>query len=372
MAEIIDFWAMLLGIVFWIVVVILIKPKWGEKFKKSDGTHFTRKEWFYVLGGVFVAMIPLSFLKASTEHQPSANTTSESKTTPKETMLVIPTANLSPERQNFVNHYWPQIKAACHGLDKYAEDLTFEGIQDNYDTDFVFKVADNPKNSTLASYVAGGHRCFFGVSQNGQALSISKMACKSLCLDKDIQQSGDLEIPLTNLKNTETSEYTTLSEARAFATDTLAVLEEAESSLRDGIKLGDDLGITRYVQKPLRDELTKWPAFLKMKDDDQRRHFTRCQDAMLALNGLSYSAARQATVENLKTVRKHEASYIKEKQACIKAINTSDAQIKAAIAAEDAELKRKFGGRECLTVYDFDKATNQLITLPKPSHCKKP
>lgn len=40
-------------------------------------------------------------------------------------------------------------------------------------------------------------------------------------------------------------------------------------------------------------------------------------------------------------------------------------------AEMDAELKKKFGGgRECLTVYDVDPKTKELVTKPKPAHCR--
>ena len=46
------------------------------------------------------------------------------------------------------------------------------------------------------------------------------------------------------------------------------------------------------------------------------------------------------------------------------AVEESNAQL-------DAELKKKFGGgRECLTVLDVDPETKEIISKPKPAHCK--
>lgn len=163
-----------------------------------------------------------------------------------------------------------------------------------------------------------------------------------------------------------------LTEARLFAKGTLKVINEAEQSLNDGIQLGDGAGITKHVWKPLQAELERWPTLVERQPNDQREHFAYCQDAALKLQILSDAVKRERTVESMKYLRKDEAEYRKAKQQCEQQVKATDSQIKAAVAAEDAELKKKFGGRECLTVYGVDQQTGKVIEEPKPAHCKKP
>ena len=162
-----------------------------------------------------------------------------------------------------------------------------------------------------------------------------------------------------------------LAEARLFAKGTLKVINDAEQSLNDGIQLGDGAGITKHVWKPLQAELARWPTLVERRPNDQREHFAYCQDAALKLQILSDSVKRERTVESMKYLRKDEAEYRKAKQQCEQQVKATDSQIKAAIAAEDAELKEKFGGRECLTVLDVDSQTGKIVEAPKPPHCKK-
>ena len=162
-----------------------------------------------------------------------------------------------------------------------------------------------------------------------------------------------------------------LAEARLFAKGTLRVINEAEQSLNDGIQLGDVAGIAKHVQRPLQAELERWPTLVEGQPNDQREHFAYCRDAAMQLQTLSYAVQRQRTVESMKYLRKDEAEYRKAKQQCEQQVNATDSQIKATIATEDAELKKKFGGRECLTVYGVDQQTGKVIEEPKPAHCKK-
>lgn len=162
-----------------------------------------------------------------------------------------------------------------------------------------------------------------------------------------------------------------LAEARLFAKGTLRVINEAEQSLNDGIQLGDVAGIAKHVQRPLQAELERWPTLVERPPNDQREHFAYCHDAAMRLQTLSYAVQRERTVESMKYLRKDEAEYRKAKQQCEQQVKATDSQIKAAIAAEDAELKEKFGGRECLTVLDVDSQTGKIVEAPKPPHCKK-
>ncbi|MCW5223503.1 hypothetical protein D5041_07810 [Verminephrobacter aporrectodeae subsp. tuberculatae] len=163
-----------------------------------------------------------------------------------------------------------------------------------------------------------------------------------------------------------------LAEARLFAEGTLQVINEAEESLMDGIQLGDQSGITRHVWRPLVEELGRWPTMIERQPDDHRQHFSYCQTAAMTLQQLSAIVTHERTVDSMKYVRQGEARYHKEKQKCEQQLEATDSQIKAAIAAEDAELQRKFGGRDCLTVFEVDKQTGEMVDKPKPAHCKTP
>lgn len=162
-----------------------------------------------------------------------------------------------------------------------------------------------------------------------------------------------------------------LAEARVLAKDTLQVINQAEQSLKDGIQLGDEAGVAKHVRPPLNTVLDQWPSLLERVADDQREHFAYCRDTVVRLQTLSYSVTQQQTVESKKYLRKEDADYQKTKQKCEQQVNATDSQIKAAVAAEDAELKEKFGGRECLAVYGVNKQTGEVVEEPKPAHCKK-
>ena len=99
---------------------------------------------------------------------------------------------------------WPKAIQACPGLVKFATDLSFVGVEDNYSVappharriDVKFKVAESPKQ-VPAEYRAFGHTCFFSLSPDGTKLSIAKTACASICLDSASSSSGgDLTVGL--------------------------------------------------------------------------------------------------------------------------------------------------------------------------------
>jgi hypothetical protein len=159
--------------------------------------------------------------------------------------------------------------------------------------------------------------------------------------------------------------------ARRFAKGTLKVIDEAQQSLQDAIQLRDKIGIMRFVIRPLDAELERWPTLVTRHQDDQRQHFDYCRHAALMLQNLAHSVGREQTVESLKYVRKDEAAFNEAKQQCVDELKVTDQAIAQAAANEEAELKRKFGGRECLTVMTVDKATGQIAPKPKPAHCPK-
>jgi hypothetical protein len=143
-------------------------------------------------------------------------------------------------------------------------------------------------------------------------------------------------------KKSETAEHKViplnLTDARTFAKGTLQIINEAEKSLEDGVRLRDEGGVERFVRKPLHVELEKWSDLGIQHSDDQRQHFGYCRDAAAQLQTLSFSSFRTQTVELMKYLRQDEARYRKIKQQCEDALNKSDDEIKAAIEKEDAEL----------------------------------
>lgn len=136
-----------------------------------------------------------------------------------------------------------------------------------------------------------------------------------------------------------------LAEARAFAKNTLRVLDETEQALTDGIQLRDEAGIAKHVRRRLQLEIERWPNLIEQYQQDQRPHFAYCRDAAEQLHTLSYTALREQTVETRINLRKDEASYRQNKQQCKDLLATSDEQLLQAKADEDAEIEEKFGGK---------------------------
>lgn len=101
---------------------------------------------------------------------------------------------LSPKVRAIVEAGWPKIKAACPGLDKYASELEFREIEDQFsstaaDVYVVFHVKEEA-SLIPRRYTANGNNCFFGISYDGKQLSVPKHACASLCEDRDIGDSN--------------------------------------------------------------------------------------------------------------------------------------------------------------------------------------
>lgn len=110
--------------------------------------------------------------------------------------LTIPDG-LSGEVKSLVEIGWPKVKAACKGLNKYANDLEFQEIFDNFSyasskdaerVSIVYKVNEN-SSLVIGGHVVSGHNCFFQISRDGSSLSIPKRPCASLCEDREIDDS---------------------------------------------------------------------------------------------------------------------------------------------------------------------------------------
>ena len=115
--------------------------------------------------------------------------------------VTVPTT-VSKGVKEVVETSWPKAIKACPGLVKYAGDLTFNGVEDNYSIapahaqriEVMYRVAETPKY-VPAEYRTSGHMCFFSLSPDGSTLSISKSACANLCLDST-NGTSDVTIPL--------------------------------------------------------------------------------------------------------------------------------------------------------------------------------
>lgn len=125
-----------------------------------------------------------------------------SKEAPAELPAVTVPAGLSSGVKEVVEAAWPKAVAACPGLVKYAGDLTFDGVGDNFSVapaaaqriEVIYRVAENPKQ-VPPEYRAAGQRCFFSLSPDGKKLSISKSSCANVCLDSSAG-TGDTSIAL--------------------------------------------------------------------------------------------------------------------------------------------------------------------------------
>lgn len=101
-----------------------------------------------------------------------------------------------------VDAAWPKAVKACPGLVKYAADLTFAGVEDNFSfapvhaqrIEVMYLVAKDPK-LVPADYRSSGDTCYFSLSPDGSKLAISKSACAKLCLDSP-SGTSETSIPL--------------------------------------------------------------------------------------------------------------------------------------------------------------------------------
>lgn len=120
---------------------------------------------------------------------------SDNEASQSEISLTVPDG-LSAEVKSLVESAWPKIKAACPGLNKYANNLEFQEIYDNFRASMpgaervsiVIKVKEN-SSLVVGGHVVSGHNCFFEISRDGTRLSIPKRPCASLCEDRAIDNS---------------------------------------------------------------------------------------------------------------------------------------------------------------------------------------
>ena len=155
--------------------------------------------------------------------------------------------------------------------------------------------------------------------------------------------------------------------ARSLAETTLKTMDEAYLSLLDAMATRDRLGKTRYVDQPLQKVRERWPTM--MDKQDATGHFGHCGEAAVRLSTLSAGAMQEMNTAGLKFMREAEAGYHEARDRCAEEVATSDQEFQRRDAALKAELVRKFGGEDCLAVYDLDEK-GDLVRLPRPAHCR--
>ncbi|MDR0996097.1 MAG: helix-turn-helix domain-containing protein [Zoogloeaceae bacterium] len=217
---------------------------------------------------------------------------------------------------------------------------------------------DNPA-STTETATKKGKNMPAGKSQKARGKAVAVIACLGIGLS--LMPGGTAKAQTNHLR-----------EARNLAHMTLQTATKAETALIDGIQTGDKNGIIRQVQTPLQEILKQWPPVLSMQASDYRQQFAYCREAAQSLQILAKSASMSSarSAEGLKYVRDNETQYQANRKKCEAQLARTDKQIQTDMDAEDAELKEKFGGRECLRVLSVDKATGKVVDLPRPAHCK--
>ena len=150
--------------------------------------------------------------------------------TPKSEVTITMPSDAKAEDKDYFTKFYPKLEKACPGLKQYAGGLTFAGIEHNYNTDFVFKVAGDDR--TLPNeWMADGHTCHFGVTKDKANLSVSKLPCKSLCLGESVKEGSDVDhaenyiVPLeqTDAEKAETAQI--LADDATNADEEIAKLE---------------------------------------------------------------------------------------------------------------------------------------------------
>lgn len=113
-------------------------------------------------------------------------------------------SQVSRSAKVFAQEMLPKLLEACPGLNGYAPDLTFNGLNDMSNPiikewsgiGLQFVVADQP--SLIPSrFMARGHVCEYRITPDRQTLIIQKTVCASVCFQREIERTGrDLRYPL--------------------------------------------------------------------------------------------------------------------------------------------------------------------------------
>lgn len=107
-------------------------------------------------------------------------------------------ADLPPDLVALAKQAMPQIPRLCPGWAKYEGAYTKVALENN-----IVRGAGGYLNlvvvvtgETPDAYRAQGHKCYYSVSPDGAALSVSKRSCQSLCLDVDMFAGPSRELIL--------------------------------------------------------------------------------------------------------------------------------------------------------------------------------
>lgn len=113
-------------------------------------------------------------------------------------------SDISEEGAALITSRFDSVLGACPGIQKYAQDLTFERAYDNFALEvfedpeipsfaaIVYKVSDNPQSAELRQWGAAFNSCFFAIAKDGETMSITKSPCQSLCLAEKTNVQDDL------------------------------------------------------------------------------------------------------------------------------------------------------------------------------------
>jgi len=84
-----------------------------------------------------------------------------------------------------VNKLLPAIKNLLPGLNRYAEQFENIHIEQNYWLTIVFHIPENANIPT--EYLSQGNNCFIEINKEGTAIKVPKRACKSVALNRVVQ-----------------------------------------------------------------------------------------------------------------------------------------------------------------------------------------
>ncbi|ELW9028218.1 hypothetical protein QP556_11795 [Citrobacter freundii] len=84
-----------------------------------------------------------------------------------------------------VNKLLPAIKNMLPGLNRYADQFQNTHVEQNYWLTIMFHIPENAK--IPADYLSQGNNCFIEINKEGTAIKVPKRACKSVALDRVVQ-----------------------------------------------------------------------------------------------------------------------------------------------------------------------------------------
>ncbi|MDP3847563.1 MAG: hypothetical protein Q8R10_14185 [Pseudomonas sp.] len=158
-------------------------------------------------------------------------------------------------------------------------------------------------------------------------------------------------------------------EALARATQYLAELDKAMNDGAVVLKTGDPTALGAHSKHFTSLVENGKAQFGNMTFEPLGRCFGAGNDARNWWHAQLGAASRGGTESAPGWIKRGLDDYQVSRAECLK---SADPVASAAAEAElDASLQEKFGGgRECLTTYDLDANTKQVVALPKPAHCK--